>query len=350
VQGRFTFDQVAPGDAWVTRRLPPPRDSITAAIAYVDAQPGKATRADLGGQGRPVVGRFALPPGSDLKVDWNFGRDTQFAADLAPARQALATFHRPGGWYGMTWEQRRAHHEAWDHTPAGLEQKRRGRGISFWVEPDGSFRIDDVVPGGYALSLALSQDDGGPTRFTDRVAHARRFLAVDPPAGAADPLDVGTITLMPLPYLKLNRPAPPLPIRSLDGGAVRLADYAGKFVLLVFWSDDRRPSAADIASIKQAHARHAEAGRLTILTVEFNDDPAAARRLARATGLEPLATHCVGKYSAVPLANLLTASIPEAYFQTPALFCLVDPDGKVAAKNLAADEIEGAIHRAIFAR
>jgi hypothetical protein len=265
----------------------------------------------------------------------------------------MATFFRPDGWHRMSWEERRVYQERWDKTPEGMEHKRHGRGVSFWVEPDGTFRIDDVAAGHYRLSLALYQDDGGPTRFTDRVAEATRAVNLDAPAGGRsdEPLDLGTITLSPRPLLKLGKPAPPLPIKSLDGAPVKLGDFAGKFVLLVPWADGRRPSREDLESIKLAHARHGGgAGRLAILTLEFTDDPAVARRLAKETGLETLATHCVGQHSGNPLTGLFKPTVPREYFESASLIALIDPDGNVAAKNLSGAQIEQAVHRAVFAR
>ena len=75
----------------------------------------------------------------------------------------------------------------------------------------------------------------------------------------------------------------------------------------------------------------------------------AARRLAEATKLE--AVHCVGRFSRGAVADLLAKNVvPKEYLQTPSLIALIDPDGKVAGKNLSGENIEGAVHRAIFER
>ncbi len=69
---------------------------------------------------------------------------------------------------------------------------------TFKVEPDGSFRIDDVAAGAYQLSLAInrrpSDPDQGPLG-AETIATARREVTVPAmPGGRSDePLDLGTI-------------------------------------------------------------------------------------------------------------------------------------------------------------
>jgi RNA polymerase sigma factor (sigma-70 family) len=348
--GHFVFDRVAPGEAWVHRQTPPPRAEIVA-LKYVDVKGGAASTVNLGGAGRPVVGRFALPPGSDEKIEWTFKRTSSFTVALMPTKTPLI-WERQENSEQKTWEERRIFREKWARTPAGKMYRENGYGVSAWVEPDGSFRFDDVAPGTHSLGVQVWRNDTAD--FGETVAGFRMPVTVGDLAaegGQSDkPLDLGTLTLELHPRLRLGKPAPPFTVGKLDGsGDVKLADFAGKFVLVVFWSDARKPSDEDVRFLKLAQDRHKKEGNLVLLTVEWNGDGDAARRLAEATKL--VAVHCVGRFSRGGVADLFARNVvPKEYFQTSSLITLIDPDGKVAAKNLSGENIEGAVHRAIFER
>jgi RNA polymerase sigma factor (sigma-70 family) len=352
--GRYVFDRVAPGDVWVSRRTAAPYGHV-GAIRHVDVEPGKMVKTTLGGSGRAVVGRLALPPGSDEQIDWHFRGGSAYMSSFQSTGFPQFGFDKPANWNQMTMDEQRAARERWLRTPAGRQHVQRRGGLGFAIEPDGSFRLDDVPPGAYRLNVQISEPVG--KRFLEPMAEAERTVSVEPPPGddtrSDTLLDVGTIVLTPLPRLRVGRPAPPLTLTAVDGSAVKLADLAGKFVLIVPWSEGRRPNAEDLESVRVARERHGgDKGKLIILTVESNGDLAAARRLAKATGLEAAATHTAGKFSQGLLPDLFAGEPRNSilYLRQSSLITLVDPDGNVAAKSLRGDDIEQTIHRAIFER
>ena len=83
---------------------------------------GETVHIDLGGTGRPVVGKLQPPAGFTGKVRWNF---------------ALVT--------------------------ASPTQPERADGpyLTATVDRDGKFRIDDVPAGHYSLSVRFDRDDAG---------------------------------------------------------------------------------------------------------------------------------------------------------------------------------------------
>jgi RNA polymerase sigma factor (sigma-70 family) len=351
-QGHYSFDRVAAGDTWICRRIAGPH-AYVAAIEYVEAESGKTMTVALGGRGRPVVGRVAIPANSPEKIDWQFKRTSSFAAGLFPVRLPL------GGdvvevTEAMSWEERRVLREKWDHTLSG-RQSKLSYGLSFWVNPDGSFRIDDVPVGSSRLSVSIFQNDNG-NNSSDCVAMLDTSINIgdlSASGGQSDePLDVGTLMMGLQPRLRLGQPAPMFTAKKLDGSEVKLNDFAGKFVLLVPWAEMRRPTDEDFKSIKLANDRDGKDGKLIILTVAFDSDDQAARRLVKASGLTDIGVHCTAAYSHGTLPDLFAghAIIPPDYFQGQSLITLIDPDGKVVAKNLSGENIEGAVYRANFAR
>jgi BlaR1 peptidase M56/Carboxypeptidase regulatory-like domain len=154
--GRFTFERVIPGKGRIGRRIILMVDDgatevTSSCMIAADFPAGKIARIDLGGTGRPVVGKLQPPEGFDGKVRWNF---------------ALVTAG-----------------------PDDPEARAAGPHLTATVDRDGTFRIDDVPPGGYSLSVRFQRDDAG-----------RLFIHpfVVPSAGddaAGPPVDLGTLKL-----------------------------------------------------------------------------------------------------------------------------------------------------------
>lgn len=101
-QGRFTADRIIPGAVWIG-----PLEPTSTRLDRIEAKPGETTAVNLGGSGRPLVGR--------ISGGW---RDVQ-----ASIKSVNAVPDHPALW-------------------------------SFDVRPDGSFRIDDVPPGSYRISIS----------------------------------------------------------------------------------------------------------------------------------------------------------------------------------------------------
>ncbi|HEV8291711.1 MAG TPA: sigma-70 family RNA polymerase sigma factor [Tepidisphaeraceae bacterium] len=345
--GHFVFPRVAPGNTWICRKTHAPWD-ICEAFQFVPTEPGKTVQASLGGSGRPVVGRVTVPQGSDEKIEWKLDRSGGFSAALMQTAFPQILPELPNT---MSWEEKRVLMEQWDKTTPGQQYRRSGYGLSFWIEPDGSFRIEDVPPGIHRLSIQVQRDETGSA--TEQIAEIELPLKVDLPNGPQtdEPFDLGNVTLNIIPRLRIGRPAPSFAVHDLDGNEVKLTDFAGKFVLLVIWSEQRRPSEDDIGFIKLAHERNAKSGKLAILTIEMTHDAAAAKKLTHDTGLEEIARPCLGQFSRGPLRDSFAKDIlPREYFQLPNLITLIDPEGNVAAKNLSGAKIELSVYQAIFAR
>jgi cytochrome c biogenesis protein CcmG, thiol:disulfide interchange protein DsbE len=96
----------------------------------------------------------------------------------------------------------------------------------------------------------------------------------------ARPAGVIEVTGSPL----VGRPAPAFSLERLDGGgAVSLADFAGRPVVVNFWASWCIPCAEEFPLLNDARRQHAPAG-LEILGIVHDDDPTAAERFADAHG------------------------------------------------------------------
>src|SRR5262249_42449792 len=156
---------------------------------HIKVEPGQTARVRLGGMGRPVVGRAVKPAGSKVSIDWT-NSSNHFQLKPPPINEPK----------NMNKEQRAAWYKAWITTEEGkahLAYLRDPRFYAFRVEPDGSFRIDDVIPGPYELTFWLG-DGRNPHQAV--ATASRPVVVLGIPGGRSDqPLDLGTIELSAAP-------------------------------------------------------------------------------------------------------------------------------------------------------
>jgi RNA polymerase sigma factor (sigma-70 family) len=197
-QGRFVIERVMDGEAnfiWSSGR--PAMSTRSSAGPAVDIRAAQTLRVDLGGQGRPLIGRIVLSPAEGVQND-AIGLVSPGNArgwiEIKPAEMPTpADF--------MTWDtmKRQAYKRTWYRTEQGKTYMRNRRYHSFPVGPDGRFRIEDITPGPYSLSISLSSTAGltHPLTRNRLQGTIERDVEVAPiPGGQSDlPLDLGTIAL-----------------------------------------------------------------------------------------------------------------------------------------------------------
>jgi hypothetical protein len=135
-QGRFTFERALPGKAKVYRTIRyAVRDnggysSMYSHGARVDLEPGKTTKVEMGGIGRPVEGRLVLPEGDDEPVDFNFASGRLTTKLTTNILQLL---------------------------PGVPTSRQESETYAFSIQPDGRFRCDDVPAGSYECSIRVHE-------------------------------------------------------------------------------------------------------------------------------------------------------------------------------------------------
>ncbi|HEY1599833.1 MAG TPA: carboxypeptidase regulatory-like domain-containing protein [Pirellulales bacterium] len=134
-KGQFVFERVFPGDCHLGRRImlmvkEGATEVTSSQMVAAQLTAGETTHLDLGGTGRPVIGRLIPPAGYDKKVLWSFAFIT-VESQLPP----LPPNPSPAD-------------KAFYHS---LEASRPYYQAS--VDPDGNFRIDDMVAANYELDV-----------------------------------------------------------------------------------------------------------------------------------------------------------------------------------------------------
>jgi hypothetical protein len=178
--GRFVFERAFPGEGRVGRSMLLMVDEGATEVTSsrrdtVVLAAGQTSVIELGGVGRPVMGKLAPPERHQGKVLWNFAlvhvqADVPPAPDVPPDLPDAAELER---------EWREALNELRAASPY----------FSVSVDRDGSFRVEDVPAGIYKLSVRFQQDAPG------QLANYEFSVPVMESGRSDQPLDLGVLTL-----------------------------------------------------------------------------------------------------------------------------------------------------------
>ena len=187
-RGRFVLERVSPGAITVYRYLDTAdhRGWIPSNPFFVDVAPGHTVGAEVGGNGRPIVGKLTLPHGFRL-------------SDLVPGFCKLTTIRqeprKPDDYPDFSRDQQRAWFERFYKTPEGRRFYREEQQYGVEIHTDGTLRIEDVPAGHYVLKVPFQgRVESDDSRLLAAAEHDVNMPAI--PGGRSDePLDLGTIRL-----------------------------------------------------------------------------------------------------------------------------------------------------------
>ncbi len=212
-QGRFVFNRVWPGEAQLMHVITLANEGSTLSMTFtrslsVVLSPGETLKRDLGGTGRPVIGRLVLPIGSrgPLDLSGNPLRAERLLPDVPWPEQVkqmppLDARFSESEWRSRWWQQRKEWQDQWLASEAG-KGYRGDRTAEFGtgLKQDGSFCFDDLPPGDYLL-VALLYPREALVRGASRDPVGRLFFEFRVPempgARSDEPLDLGSLVLDP---------------------------------------------------------------------------------------------------------------------------------------------------------
>ena len=162
------------------------------------------------------------------------------------------------------------------------------------------------------------------------------------PGGRSDDaLDIGAIPLEVFPFHEpsAGERAPAIVAKGPDGRPRALAALRGKFVLLHFWSG-RPEDAATIPHLKATYDAFGRDPRFTMIGLNSDETPGPLRRYATLRGLGWEQCYIGSTYDPNPTEAAFGVWFPPAAF-------LIDPDGRILAKDLQDGAIKQAVTRAL---
>ena len=201
-RGHFAIERVMSTDSVTVERRIPWRLGRLAAIGTppLAIKPGETLKVELGGTGRPVVGRMVAPAEGGTAADFSYARGT--------LSLKLPEIVVPDDFDTWAAAKKREFMDLFWKSSAGRARRQQARTYAFKVSPDGSFRVEDIPTGEYEM-VVESLAHAAPY---EAIASARRDLSLpEMPGGRSDEtLDVGELRLVPGPT-KLPAAARPMP-------------------------------------------------------------------------------------------------------------------------------------------
>ncbi len=204
--GKFVFERVWPGKGYLGREISfmvndGVSDPISSILLPLDFKAGITVAQNLGGKGRPVIGKLAPPANHKGKVLWQFTLiNGHRFLDPPPGMLAVEEMQKHPqkyqNWY-KNWKasNRYADEKVIYEKYTADQEKLLSETPHFKasIATDGSFRIDDVPPGNYALSAHCYEQKkaGFPGHL---INHIFTVPPVDQ-SGNNEPVDLGTLTL-----------------------------------------------------------------------------------------------------------------------------------------------------------
>jgi thiol-disulfide isomerase/thioredoxin len=317
--------------------------TVARPMQMVHVEPNKTTQVTLGGQGCPVVGQILIPPPLAARKDWSFrtcmiSPKIKLVAPSMPNSIEGASLARQAQW----WDE-------FDHSEAAIalhqmEQTRlRYVGentFGFEVQPDGTFRVEDVRSGTYRLTFWVAQN-APPGQLRPRLGHADVEFTVPAIAGGRsdEPVEIPAIHIDTLGIVNVGDLAPGFAVRGLDDRPLTLADFRGKYVLLEFWAAWCGPCVAATDRMKAVYRRFGDDSRFVMIGLSLDPKPNDPLHFVTKHGIA-WRQGFLGEWNKAPIDKEYDITgIPSVW--------LIGPDGRVIAKSLEDDAILGAVEKAL---
>jgi hypothetical protein len=182
LRGQFAFDFVPPGKFRIYRMIPTEGGASSGPGKVVEVRPGTTATIKLGGEGRPVIGRFKIA-NPYVAIDWQNLKYQPYARSVVP---------RPAQ------NLKREDFEKWRERPDIQQAFDNIRNYPVRVATNGSFRMDEVMAGKYEIGIQIVDPrDPDAFAYSKFVVDTTKSFSVPEPdeANQRKPVDLGVIEI-----------------------------------------------------------------------------------------------------------------------------------------------------------
>jgi len=332
--GRFTFTNLPPG-GYVLYRMPHPIMGIATTESHrllLELAAGETKQVEYGFSGRTVVGRVD----ASGEVDWkNDPHLISVKLPPAPPNPNYNAFADP-----KEFEKARQAH---GKSKAVLDYERKKQQFQLVFDKEGNFKVDDVPPGTYELSIRATKPNKGTGRNSyqrseEVIGSLKRDITI--PAGAAgEEFDLGTLEM----EVKESLGAPSAPLdfsaEQLDGKPFKLVSLRGKPAVVVFWGMWAPGSLAKLESVQAAVAKLEADGRPALVTVNLDSSNEAAREGVKNLGTGWVRTRLSGEAMYEVTEQLSVDTLP--------MVLLLDAQGRVRGRDVDGKRLASSVKRLV---
>ncbi len=326
-QGRCSFSYVPPVKCVLYRLIPNHQGGWSGGPQHLlQVRSGEITPVKIGGIGRPIIGKFKIK-NPYVQIDWQSDKDNYWVSTVLPRPSEDVKTSED---YNQ-WRQQKDIQAAFD--------KFRNHHIQFSV--DGSFRIDEMVPGKYNFNIEI-HDPRDPDAFAMSHYIARFHETFEVPESKEQnsrvPFDAGTFEVALIPQVEEGKTsAPDFEALGLMDKKFKLSDFRGKYVLLDFWSTWCGPCVAEIPNLRKVNDEFKSRSDFVMLSVSLDQKLDTWRSFLKTNNMPWLQ----GTF-----AESSGPNVPEQYGVQgiPALF-IINPEGKIVATDLQGSEVRSRLQR-----
>ncbi|XHR27205.1 MAG: M56 family metallopeptidase [Chthoniobacteraceae bacterium] len=334
LNGHFVFDKVPPGDCTLACTAPSKGTWSRYHVFPVKVAAGETTKVDYANVGRAVTGKLTTQP--EAGIDWQKAVTNHLLAQSQPRRDrpeppAFADFVRQ--------EDYRAAFEKWQKSlsrPAKIYES-----FNLEIETDGSFHVDAVPPGTYAIEVSITDPDHPKEGHWQDLGSLKKEVVIPPvEEKAADtPVDLGTLVIPTKMEAQPKEPAKPLLATAMDGSSFDLTSLRGKYALVVFWAPWAPPSDEEVAALKAVEGAFGANPHFAIVGVAVEDNAAAVEQCPQVQGIAWTGTQLKGRGKTTTTEAWGVNDLPSVF--------LIGPDGNIAVRNLKSARLQPAVEAAL---
>ena len=197
-EGKFVISNAPPGERRLVRLIQTDLNSWSHSQPRdIVVKPGEVTRVAIGGDGHLIIGQLIL---SDLSLTINWRNSGHHSLSFFPRTPPFRSTEE---------------YRAWEKSPEAAEARKQARSYTVQMTDTGAFRIEDVVPGNYALNFHLREPNtarGGMGQFigsfTTNIVVPEFIKGSNVP-----PIDLGKLEIKVRPEFQ-GRPAATPPVKA----------------------------------------------------------------------------------------------------------------------------------------
>jgi peroxiredoxin len=146
------------------------------------------------------------------------------------------------------------------------------------------------------------------------------------------------VRMAKLKSVQIGQVAPAFSMKTIDGKTASLADFKGKYVLLDFWASWCMPCRQENPNVVKAYNKY-KTRNFNIFSISLDKDPAAWKQAVAADKLTWTHGSELSDFEGPTVRLYQVESIPSSF--------LIDPAGKIIAKNLRGAELDAFLDKAL---